>query len=447
MNRLFASLGLLPVALCVVTALSHHAVYAEGADKFYARTAPSVWRVRNLDSSGKEVGLGSAVVVQKGALLTNCHVIKNAVKVELSFGHQRYPAILEHIDIERDLCQLRSNELPASPVSMGDSTKLVVGQKIYTIGNPRGLERTLSDGLISALRYDTDNQLSFIQISAPISPGSSGGGLFDENGNLIGITTALVRDAQNLNLVIPINWYKDLPERSRAALAAYQANNTPRVAPSPPTSGGRNPEPPLSIIASGFADLNDIAKLDQFGARKGYEQFLRTDRPRAFAIVEGGTGYWISNGNRPRNPSSSSIPHVRITKDCEERYKKTCYLYAVDDVVVYKPVSNNMAYTGPTPIPVASGYADISDVNKLSKFGVKQGYEDFLNRAFPRAFAITDDGRYFFSNGLGAPPNNPNASIEPHVRILPECENRYSRRCYLYAVNGVVVFQPPKALQ
>lgn len=420
----------------------NHASIAQGADQFYANTAPSIFRVSNLDVAGKEIGIGSAVVVQKGVLLTNCHVIRGASKIELMSRGVKYPATLDHIDTERDLCQIRSQELPADPVPIGDISKIAVGQRIYTIGNPRGLDRTLSDGLISALRYDKDNQLFRIQISAPISPGSSGGGLFDEKGNLLGITTEGRVDAQNINFVIPISWLKDLPERSRAALAAYRSKNESNSS-APPRLTTANSEPNApGIVASGFAEIYDVAKLDQFGARRGYEQYLKTEKPRAFAIVEGGTGVWISNGNRPRNPTSSRTPHLRIIKDCEANHKKPCHLYAVDDVVVYKPVRDITIYSGPTPIPAASGYADISDISKLEKFGVRAGYEEFLSKRFPRAFAITGDGRYFYSEGLGVPANDPEASIEPHVRILPACEKRYKQRCALYAVNGVVVYKP-----
>ena len=75
-----------------------------------------------------------------------------------------------------------------------------VGERVYTIGAPSGLERTLGEGLISGLRTTEEGKL--IQTSAPISPGSSGGGLFDSSGHLIGVTSFLLKDAQSLNFAI-----------------------------------------------------------------------------------------------------------------------------------------------------------------------------------------------------------------------------------------------------
>ena len=82
---------------------------------------------------------------------------------------------------------------------------LVVGEKVYTVGAPIGLERTLGEGIISGLRKFEGEKL--IQTSAPISSGSSGGGLFDTRGNLIGITTFLLYEAQNLNFAIAAEQY------------------------------------------------------------------------------------------------------------------------------------------------------------------------------------------------------------------------------------------------
>jgi S1-C subfamily serine protease len=76
-----------------------------------------------------------------------------------------------------------------------------VGETVYTIGSPKGLVNTLGSGLVSGLRR-SDGDVELIQISAPLSEGSSGGGLFDDRGNLIGVTTFTIRDSQNLNFAI-----------------------------------------------------------------------------------------------------------------------------------------------------------------------------------------------------------------------------------------------------
>ena len=322
------------------------AAHAMPPDKLYAVTAPGVWRVFAMNAQGAPFSQGSGVVIARETLITNCHVIAGAKSVVVKHDNQSFDVRLQHIDLERDLCQLTARNMTTAPVPLGDSDKLVVGQKVYTLGSPRGLELTLSDGLVSGLRNDEQSmKLMAIQISAPISPGSSGGGLFDENGKLIGITRAVLRDAQNINLAVPINWLRELPARSTAALAKYRAESSHPIASAgivapPPESGAPNPSPqgiPLSPPPpSGYAELNDAAKLDRFGVRKGYEKFLTNQLPRAFAFTDDGS-WWASWGLKPRTPGAPKQPYLRIIADCEKAYQRRCYLYAVDNDVVYKP--------------------------------------------------------------------------------------------------------------
>ena len=111
---------------------------------------------------------------------------------------------------------------PAVPLA---SDAVVVGQTVYALGAPAGLELTLSAGLVSALRLDDAERLTAIQTSAAISPGSSGGGLFDDQGRLIGITTAFIGgNTQNLNLALPVSMVRELPERHASAQAASESD-------------------------------------------------------------------------------------------------------------------------------------------------------------------------------------------------------------------------------
>jgi S1-C subfamily serine protease len=325
--------------------LAWSSAHALAPDKFYAKTAPSVWHVFVYDADGLSFAQGSAVVVARETLLTNCHVLAKAKRVAVRQGNVSYDAKLEHIDVERDLCQIKARDMTAPAVPLGDSDKVAVGQRMYTLGNPKNLELTLSDGLVSALRKDDNNRLRYIQTSAPFSHGSSGGGLFDEDGRLVGITTLITRDAQNLNFAIPINYLKDLPARSAAALAkraaALAAAAERQAAPSAaPVTGdtGRRPGPQPAPVASGYADIGNIDKLVELSprAKAGYEAFLLKPFPRAFALTESG-GWWSSWSLTPKDPTVSIYPSVRAVPDCEKNHRQRCFLYAVDDVVVYKP--------------------------------------------------------------------------------------------------------------
>ena len=185
--------------------------------ELFSKLAPSIFFVYGVDTEEKRRSQGSGVVIAPQRVVTNCHVIQGANFVYLRKENVIYVAKrVEHADSGRDLCQLEVPNLNAPPVELGAAKGLKVGQKVFALGNPKGLEVTLSDGLVSALRGPDGNE-QVIQTTAPISPGSSGGGLFDENGLLVGITTAQLRSGQNLNFAAPVEWVREIPERIKAA--------------------------------------------------------------------------------------------------------------------------------------------------------------------------------------------------------------------------------------
>src|SRR5690349_18456694 len=147
-------------------------------------------------------GSGSGSILdQQGHILTNYHVIEGAQKLSVSMGGQKdYPAQVVGGDPDTDLAVIRLTEKPAGPltvVPLGDSDKLVVGQKVLAIGNPFGLDRTLTTGVISGLqrpiRARNDRLIEgAIQTDASINPGNSGGPLLDSRGRMIGINSQIL---------------------------------------------------------------------------------------------------------------------------------------------------------------------------------------------------------------------------------------------------------------
>ena len=155
-----------------------------------------------------EKSLGSAIAVGERDLLTNCHVVENASTVTLEREGVRFPATVVSANANADRCVLRIGATaPPLPkwVRVRPYADVKVGERVFTIGTPRGLELTLAEGIISSKRVKEGERL--LQTSAPISRGSSGGGLFDAQGNLIGITTFMIRDAQNINFAIAAEEY------------------------------------------------------------------------------------------------------------------------------------------------------------------------------------------------------------------------------------------------
>jgi putative serine protease PepD len=147
-------------------------------------------------------GSGSGSVLdQQGNILTNYHVIEGAQKLSVSMGGKKdYPAVVVGGDPDTDLAVIRLTEKPAGPltvVPLGDSDRLVVGQKVLAIGNPFGLDRTLTTGVISGLQRPLrarNNRLieGAIQTDASINPGNSGGPLLDSHGRMIGINSQIL---------------------------------------------------------------------------------------------------------------------------------------------------------------------------------------------------------------------------------------------------------------
>jgi tetratricopeptide (TPR) repeat protein len=142
--------------------------------------------------------------VASDQVVTNRHVVAEGVSLRIRQGSRTWPAIVTHLDADHDLCRLKAEGLNTSPVGVRRSSSLQVGERVYAIGAPEGLELTLSEGLVSGLR---DNEgVRIIQTTAPVSAGSSGGGLFDAQGRLVGITTFIVAEGQNLNFALPGDW-------------------------------------------------------------------------------------------------------------------------------------------------------------------------------------------------------------------------------------------------
>ena len=186
------------------------------AEQVFEKAAPSVVTVESQDASGAMISFGSGVVIAPGEIITNCHVLRDGVLLHVRKEGHSASASLHFSDKARDLCLLQAAQATSftRPVrSIMAMSDLRVGQRVYAIGAPRGLELTLSDGLVSGLRHSAGGSVQFIQTTAPVSPGSSGGGLFDQDGRLVGITTFILKESQNLNFAVPAIWVQELQSK------------------------------------------------------------------------------------------------------------------------------------------------------------------------------------------------------------------------------------------
>lgn len=176
------------------------------AEAIFSKANKAVWLLR--PSNSRASSQGSAVAINRHYLLTNCHVMGSSTKGKiLHKGVQGKPleVSLYASDKRNDRCVLYSKTALPSFVGIRPYKTINVGEKVYTIGAPQGLSLTIAEGLLSSKREVGKRRL--LQTSAPISQGSSGGGLFDSNGNLLGITTLMSVRGQNLNFAIPAEEY------------------------------------------------------------------------------------------------------------------------------------------------------------------------------------------------------------------------------------------------
>ena len=215
---------------------------------------------------------GSGFVIHAGHIATNHHVVDNmSIGFAKLVGKEEvYPveAILE-VDKERDLAVIKVGGIDAPALPLGDSDTVQIDDRVYIAGNPRGLEVLFSDGIISAIRGSSADKI--FQMTAPISQGSSGGPVFNEKGEVIGVSSVTLRDGQNLNFAIPVNYLKllanipitlapvqpqpakpkvdPLPVEPQPAKPQVDSSpvkpkvNPPPVKPQPAKSQGNSPEP------------------------------------------------------------------------------------------------------------------------------------------------------------------------------------------------------------
>ena len=197
------------------------------------------------DANGQPLSLGSGFFVRDGEIASNLHVVEGAVRGYAKLSGQKAKHNLEGItavDLERDLVVLKISAAGLPWLPLGNSNSAQVGESVYAVGNPQGLEGTFSQGIVSGIREVGGDRL--LQITAPISPGSSGGPVLNSEGEVIGVSVATFRGGQNLNFAIPSEYLRLLLGKgvSDPARPLAQANPTKAQRSILADFGGRNSE-------------------------------------------------------------------------------------------------------------------------------------------------------------------------------------------------------------
>jgi serine protease Do len=216
------------------------------------------------------VRLGTGFFVRStGLLLTNFHVVEGTDLVGVKTPGSDdvlWAKKATGFDIDNDLVLLEVETAAAKPVAIGDSDQAKVGEQIVVIGNPEGLEQTVSNGLLSGIR-ELDGRKLF-QISAPISQGSSGSPVFNARGEVIGVVVSTLESGQNLNFAVPINYAKPL--------LSWTAEEQISALPKRPHSDAGSPEgnargTPIDPAQVAVQEMSKIA--DQIRACPGSSMF------------------------------------------------------------------------------------------------------------------------------------------------------------------------------
>ena len=169
----------------------------------FDKVKDSVVVVKTLNADGKAKAQGSGVLISSGRVATNCHVVEGGASYRVGRGKQLVSATLYAEDDDKDVCLLDAKGIQGKTAELGKAAGLKVGDPVYAVGTPEGLELSISGGMVAQLRGGAP---PIIQTTAPISPGSSGGGLFDGEGRLVGLTTFYLEGGQSLNFAMPAEW-------------------------------------------------------------------------------------------------------------------------------------------------------------------------------------------------------------------------------------------------
>jgi serine protease Do len=262
------------------------------------RNKPSIVRIESRVGNGpssddrRQFGTGF-VVGTDGRIATNLHVIAGSadVKVRLADGTEFKARRVVAVDPRRDLAIIGIDAQNLPTARLGNSDEVSAGDKVVAIGNPLGvLDYTVSDGLISSVRQ-IDEGITVLQISAPISLGSSGGPLFNPYGEVIGVATLISAEGQNLNFGVPSNYLRSLlaskqPGESMSAFAARFAEAAQaQKDPSRNRPGRKVPDHPVSLLEGCSSEqMTDVFQAISKAISLGAPVYNRGEHEACFVI-------------------------------------------------------------------------------------------------------------------------------------------------------------------
>jgi hypothetical protein len=293
------------IGLTITTLLSS-IVYAQSPSTLSPRkdiptiargASGSVVSIVMSDKDGKPIAQGSGFLVSRdGLIVTNYHVISAGTSgiVKLPDGAFYVVEGVFASDKARDIAVIKAHGQNFRALALGDSDQVQVGEEVVAIGNPLSLESTVSNGIVSGIRRDERIGSTFLQVTTPISPGSSGGPLFNMAGEVIGITSMYLQGGENLNFAIAVNDAKRLfahnstelmalPNEAKAQEAHKQDKDAPAHESTQPPPNPTDDENSRAQTARNY--FNELKNADTFNRYSDeYVCFADSDAP-SFAVM------------------------------------------------------------------------------------------------------------------------------------------------------------------
>ena len=224
-KSLWQLLRIIPVIVLVFCTISR--VPAQTAPQIAEKALAATVYLEMQDSNGLPLGFGSGFFVGDNLIATNYHVIEGAARGTAKLVGQFSTYTIEGVtatDKTNDLALLKVTMSGINPLPLGNSSDVKIGETVYVAGNPRGLEGTFSNGIISSRRDPYAKER--LQMTAPISPGSSGGPVLNSKGEVIGISFMTLVGGQNLNFAIPSRYLTELLTESKPAKPLADGNRS-----------------------------------------------------------------------------------------------------------------------------------------------------------------------------------------------------------------------------
>ena len=286
--------------------------------------------VEALDDRGNVVGQGSGfIVTPNGAIITNLHVLQGGttLRVKLPSGDIYKTTDLVDVDDAKDIAIVKIKGFKLPTVSLGDSDKAETGDNVVAISSPEGLVNSLTTGVISGVRRLDTHRV--FQITAPISRGSSGGALFNSNGEVIGVVTYLLKSGQNINFAVPINYARGMiGDQVTTSLAKLQPPPPPK--PEKQTEDVYNTDQPIQTQIV-------TATRGKLGLTQQEPVFVRPDEALAlfYRFVEGIGLY--TNKEISELTRAAALVKTKDTDETEELTIKYLSFYTGMTLSVSKP--------------------------------------------------------------------------------------------------------------